>query len=131
MVSADLSGLSVDEQEAAIERDASAVQASLDLERGPLFRMAYWDLGDDRGGRLLLAAHHLVIDGISWRILLEDLQTVYQQLEEGHEVHLPAKTTSFREWAHRLAVYAQSESVKSEADYWRSVVARGTPLLAR
>jgi hypothetical protein len=58
------------------------------------------------------------VDGVSWRILLEDLQTAYQQLRAGEAVKLPAKTTSFKRWAELLQEYAESESVGQELSYW-------------
>jgi non-ribosomal peptide synthase protein (TIGR01720 family) len=58
------------------------------------------------------------VDGVSWRILLEDLQTAYQQLRRGETVRLPAKTTSFKRWAELLKEYAESESVGQELSYW-------------
>jgi non-ribosomal peptide synthase protein (TIGR01720 family) len=97
---------------------ADGLQARLDLEQGPLLRVAYFDPGPDRPGRLLFIAHHLVVDGISWRLLLEDFQTIYQQIEAGQSLQLPAKTTSFRDWATRLSEYAQSNKARAEADYW-------------
>jgi non-ribosomal peptide synthase protein (TIGR01720 family) len=66
----------------------------------------------------LLVIHHLVVDGVSWRILLEDLHTLYEQLHLGQTVNLPAKTTSFKHWAEKLTDYAQSETIRSELDYW-------------
>ena len=126
---ADLSALPLAEQDASLERQASEVQAGLDLAQGPLFRMAYWRLGAERGGRLLLVAHHLVMDGVSWRIVLEDLLSAYAQLRNNQEVRLPAKTTSFREWARRLVAYARSDSAAREADYWRGVTAREAPVM--
>ncbi|MBD2520823.1 amino acid adenylation domain-containing protein, partial [Nostoc sp. FACHB-973] len=61
-----------------------------------------------------------VVDGVSWRILLEDLQTAYEQLSLGQAIQLPAKTTSFKDWAQRLTEYAQSDILKSELSYWLS-----------
>ncbi|MBD2517741.1 amino acid adenylation domain-containing protein, partial [Nostoc sp. FACHB-973] len=61
-----------------------------------------------------------VVDGVSWRILLEDLQTAYEQLSLGQAIQLPAKTTSFKNWAQRLTEYAQSNILKSELSYWLS-----------
>jgi non-ribosomal peptide synthase protein (TIGR01720 family) len=68
---------------------------------------------------LLIVIHHLVIDGVSWRILLDDIQTAYGQLADEEEIQLPAKTTSFKEWAHRLREYAESEALKAEMQQWR------------
>jgi hypothetical protein len=70
-----------------------------------------WPAGQQR---LLIAIHHLVVDGVSWRVLLEDLQNVYRQLSEGQSVSLPAKTSALRDWAARLQAYAGSESLREE-----------------
>ena len=113
----DLSALP-DEQKTAIEKTAAKLQASLNLSDGPLVKFALFDLGAQTSSRLLIIIHHLAVDGISWRILLEDLQTAYQQLSQGKTIHLPNKTTSFQEWAGRLQEYAQSPTLKQELNYW-------------
>jgi non-ribosomal peptide synthase protein (TIGR01720 family) len=117
----DLSRLPETEQASAIEAHAAALQASLNLEAGPLVRVAYFDLGEGQPDRALMVVHHLAVDGVSWRILLEDLQVAYGQLKEGANVVLPAKTTSFQHWARRLTEYAQSEVVRQELDHWVSL----------
>ncbi|MBW4543130.1 MAG: amino acid adenylation domain-containing protein [Symplocastrum torsivum CPER-KK1] len=114
----DLSALSESEQGAAIEAAAAQLQASLNLSEGSLVRVALFDLGANKPGRLLLVIHHLAVDGVSWRILLEDLQTAYQQLSRGESVHLPPKTTSFKDWAERLTQYAKSGTLEQELNYW-------------
>jgi amino acid adenylation domain-containing protein/non-ribosomal peptide synthase protein (TIGR01720 family) len=114
----DLSGLEGAKQRAALERASAHLQESLHLSDGPLFRVALFDLGPDLRQRLLLVIHHLAIDGVSWRILLEDLQTVYDALAGGDRVQLPAKTTSFARWAQRLEQHAQSPAVLNESTYW-------------
>ena len=65
--------------------------------------------------------HHLVIDGVSWRILLEDWERVYRQLRSGHRVELPSKTTSFQRWAKRLDQLAQTMELQRELDCWTTV----------
>ncbi|RZL08290.1 MAG: amino acid adenylation domain-containing protein, partial [Rubrivivax sp.] len=97
----------------AIEAFCREAQASLDLARGPLIRALLIEVPDG-GTRLLLAAHHLVIDGVSWRVLLEDLQTACAQLGAGQAVSLPAVTSSYRDWSQRLDGY-----VPAHADEWR------------
>ncbi|MCB9419968.1 MAG: amino acid adenylation domain-containing protein [Ardenticatenaceae bacterium] len=92
-------------------------QAALNITDGPLFRAAYFDRGQ-QPHQLLLIVHHLVMDGISWRILLEDLQTAYEQLERGTAVTLPAKTTSFPKWAQTLTRHVQSDQFAPNLDYW-------------
>ncbi|WP_242039624.1 non-ribosomal peptide synthetase [Anabaena sphaerica] len=114
----DLSKLPEDEQYQAIEIKANALQASLNLSQGQLVKVALFKLGDNQPNRLLIIIHHLAVDGISWRILLEDLQTAYQQVRQSEKIQLPAKTTSVKQWAEKLQKYAKSETVKSEINYW-------------
>jgi amino acid adenylation domain-containing protein/non-ribosomal peptide synthase protein (TIGR01720 family) len=114
----DLSALSEAEQGPAIEATAAQLQASLNLSEGPLVRVALFELGRNQPSRLLFVINHLVVDGVSWRILLEDLQTGYQQLSRGLTMKLPPKTTSFQNWAQRLSEYAQSTVLEQELDYW-------------
>jgi amino acid adenylation domain-containing protein/non-ribosomal peptide synthase protein (TIGR01720 family) len=130
----DLSALKEEEQRPAIEAAAAELQASLNLSEGPLVRVALFDLGAKQPNRLLFIVHHLVVDGVSWRILLLDLQTAYQQLKLKREqgdgdlnphretdkqaIVLPPKTTSFQDWSQRLFEYARSPALESELDYW-------------
>jgi amino acid adenylation domain-containing protein/non-ribosomal peptide synthase protein (TIGR01720 family) len=118
----DLSTLPEMGQRGALEALAAALQASLGLEEGPLVRVASFDMGDGRPDRLLIVAHHLVVDGVSWRILLEDLQSAYSQLERGEAVTLPPKTTAFQHWARQLETYARSEDIRQEIDHWLGAI---------
>jgi amino acid adenylation domain-containing protein/non-ribosomal peptide synthase protein (TIGR01720 family) len=109
------------------ELDAAGteVQASLDLEHGPLLRAELFDVADGQQ-RLLLVIHHLVVDGVSWRVLLEDLQEAYQQRLDGQVVSLPAKTCGVKTWAERLVAHASSPALHAQADYWQQVL-QGSP----
>ncbi len=86
-------------------------QRSLDLEQGPLLRAALVNMGDG-SQRLLLVVHHLVVDGVSWRILLEDLQQAYR------EAPLPTKTSAFQQWAQQLHAHAQE--LNAQLPYWQA-----------
>ncbi len=86
-------------------------QRSLDLHQGPLLRAVLAELADGTQ-RLLLVMHHLVVDGVSWRVFLEDLQRLYRQQP------LPAKTSSFKAWAERLQAHARSEAVQPQKHFW-------------
>lgn len=125
----DLSAIPSEAQGTAVERLAAEFQASLNLAMGPLLRVAYFDLGPSRMGRFLIVIHHLVIDGVSWRILLEDLQRAYEQSELGATPQLPPKTTSFQYWAQALAEYAASEEALQELDHWLTLSQRGVSSL--
>ncbi|CAD5274525.1 MULTISPECIES: non-ribosomal peptide synthetase [Halomonadaceae] len=111
----------------AITQAADAAQLSLSLARP--FRAIWMALGGERGGRLLLVAHHLVVDGVSWRVILDDLQTAYAQLSAGKTVDLSPATTSLDEWARALADYAKSEALAEQCSYWESLVKEPEPSL--
>jgi amino acid adenylation domain-containing protein/non-ribosomal peptide synthase protein (TIGR01720 family) len=113
----DLKTVTEPELRARIEQGATEAQGSLDLEAGPIVRVVWFDLGD-RPGRLLFVIHHLAVDSVSWRILMEDFWRTYEQLARGQEVALPAKTSSVRQWARRLNEHAQSAKAREELAYW-------------
>ena len=71
--------------------------------------------------RILLSIHHLVVDGVSWRILIEDLETAYRQLEADQPVHLPPTTASYQQWARRLSELAVDDQITAEAGHWTQV----------
>ncbi|MCC5667069.1 amino acid adenylation domain-containing protein [Nostoc sp. CHAB 5784] len=119
----DLSELAVvapDKVQKTITTHADDLQASFDLNKPPLLRVAYFNLGEQQRHRLLIIIHHLIVDGISWRILLEDLQLAYQQLNQKQEIQLPPKTTSFQQWATQLRDYTQTANLQPALDYWTS-----------
>jgi len=108
---------------AVLEAAAAALQASLHLSQGPLLRVAHFDCGRTAPGRVLIVFHHLVVDVISSRILLEDFQTVFEQLLRKQPPELPSKTTSFQSWSRRLTEYAQSGALRRELDFWTAMLA--------
>ena len=114
----DLSALPPAAVEPALAAAAADLQGSLDIAAGPLLRAALFDLGPGRAGRLLVVAHHLAVDGVSWRILLDDLEAACDQAERGAAPALPARTTPFTRWAERLAALAQSGERAAELDLW-------------
>ena len=124
----DLTSKTPDEQTAEISTRATKLQKSLNLSDGPLIKVALFELGADQTSRLLIVIHHLVVDGVSWRILLSDLQQVYQQIAQGEVVKLPAKTTSFKNWAEKLQEYARSPKIHQELEYWLNSSNLHTPL---
>ena len=112
----DLSSLSDQEQLTTLTTIIDQQQRSFNLEKGPLVAVVYCQLTNSI--KLSIVIHHLAVDGVSWRILLEDLATAYQQLEKGQTPQLPPKTSSFKDWAEELQIYAQSPELKAPLDYW-------------
>ncbi|HXZ02934.1 MAG TPA: condensation domain-containing protein, partial [Stellaceae bacterium] len=127
LVHLDLAGASAAVRDARLEEAAARLQASLDPVHGPLWRAMWFDHGDSPG-RLLIAIHHLAVDAVSWRILIEDLIAAYEQ--GGEATPLPSRTTSFQSWAQLLAREAYAPATLVELAYWRSVCA-GTCALPR
>jgi fengycin family lipopeptide synthetase B len=114
----DLSAVPESDQEAAISSRACQLQASLNLCDGPLVRVALFELGGGRRSRLLLIIHHLAVDGVSWRILMDDLQLYYSQIIRGHGIQPSAKMSSFRQWSKGLSKYAESQDLAKEISHW-------------
>ncbi|AFQ57768.1 non-ribosomal peptide synthetase [Bacillus subtilis subsp. subtilis] len=105
--------------ETKIKQEVADLQQSINLQEGPLLHAALFKTLT--GDYLFLAIHHLVVDGVSWRILLEDLSAGYQQAAAGQTIQLPPKTDSYQEYARRIQEYAQSSKLIREEAYWRSV----------
>lgn len=123
----DLSTMPASARHDRLESLADEYQASLNLIDGSVMRAVFFRLGDGSPNQLMLILHHLVIDGISWRILLEDLHLACTQLLQGQAVQLPLKTTSFKQWAEHLSAYAQLPEARQEAAYW--LAQTGAPCL--
>lgn len=111
----DLAHESAETRSKKLTEISEEVQSKVNLERDLLIKGVVFDLGDG-GKRLLIAIHHLIIDGVSWRILLENIEHLYQSPSENK---LPLKTTSYQEWAQRLHTYANETEL--DIDYWEQL----------
>ena len=121
-----LNVVEADDESVLLER-FDAAQASLDLEKGPLLRAVLASLPGQRQV-LLVAVHHLAIDGVSWRILLEDLQTAYRQRAKGQAVSLDQPAAHFHHWAQYLTDLAAKDALASELAYWQAFSAEEAAL---
>ncbi|MGV6397791.1 amino acid adenylation domain-containing protein, partial [Pseudomonas caspiana] len=113
-----------------LREHCNVAQASLDLQDGPLLRALLVDMADG-SQRLLLVVHHLAVDGVSWRVLLEDLQQAYARLQRGEALIAEHKTSSYQQWATRLAEYANSPELLKERHYWQAQAQDTLPDLPR
>ena len=112
-----LVGLDESKYLAALASRGESFQSSFNLERGPLFRIVWFDAEPGRS-RLLLIAHHLVVDGVSWRILLKDMEQAYLQAAAGQDIALERKSSSYQRWARFLESRGRSRELAHEARYW-------------
>ncbi|MCO6701889.1 amino acid adenylation domain-containing protein [Streptomyces sp. CHA1] len=112
-------------RQAARERAAERVRGGFRLETGPLFGAVLFDEGPGEGRQLLLTAHHMVVDGVSWRLLLAELDRAYRQLAEGRAADLGAPPVPFGQWAHALHDHVTSGGLDHEAAYWAGVFEGG------
>ncbi|MCB0123652.1 MAG: non-ribosomal peptide synthetase, partial [Caldilineaceae bacterium] len=119
---------SVAEPQRALAAINQKLQASLNISAGPLMRLAVIQMGPGQVDLLLWVIHHLAVDLVSWRLLIPDLWTVYQQLAQGQIPQLAAKSSSLKAWATWLNDYAQEEALQAELAYWRKVSEQVRPL---
>ena len=117
----DYSGLASDEQDSAIAQIIYQLQRSLNLQHGPLISLGGFNLGTERPSQLFIGIHHLVTDGVSWRILLADFQAAYQAVITQQPLALPDKTHSYQQWANELSQIAHSSQMNRELAYWQKI----------
>ncbi|ADM71968.2 non-ribosomal peptide synthetase [Paenibacillus polymyxa] len=115
--------------EQAVEAKATDIQAGIDLENGLLLKAGLFRCAD--GDHLLLAVHHAVVDGVSWRILMEDFALGYEQAGKSEEIRFPAKTDAYRTWSEQLAAYAQSPEMTKERAYWQAMEQIAVPAVPK
>ncbi|MBO9732436.1 MAG: amino acid adenylation domain-containing protein [Chitinophaga sp.] len=126
----DLQQTAAEELPARITAVGEEWQRSPDISKGNVIRpvLMLTPVGEATN-RLLLVVHHLVVDGVSWRILLEDLQILLKEDagKKAEEV-LGAKSSSYRQWYNALAAYSRRRSLQEQQPYWQQVAAGYTPL---
>ncbi|MFD5434090.1 non-ribosomal peptide synthase/polyketide synthase [Kitasatospora sp. NPDC127067] len=124
----DLTGQSAEAADAAMAKAADELHAGFDLARGPLLRAALFTGHPEHPALLLLVAHHLVVDAVSWRVLRDDLESAHRQAVRGGAITLGERGTSFRDWAHRLAGHVAEGGLDHELPYWEEAVSARTAL---
>ncbi|WP_050514773.1 condensation domain-containing protein [Streptomyces rimosus] len=125
----DAAGLGPQELSGLLEREGRAAAGRLDPRAGVTAQLVLLDRGTAEEGRLLLAVHHLVVDVLSWKAVLYDLEAAYEALAAGEPVTLLPVPTSFGQWARTLASLAGSAQWQAELPVWERTLAPGEPLL--
>ncbi|MDE3722560.1 amino acid adenylation domain-containing protein [Nocardiopsis sp. N85] len=123
----DLSGTERERVDDVISEHVRRVQAGLEPAVGRMLRAVLFT-GDEAPSRLLIVAHHLVVDGVSWRILLEDLTTAHHQLTTGTPLDLGPRTTPFPTWADHLTTLTTNGHFNDETDHWNTLAHTPTDL---
>ncbi|MFI6708999.1 non-ribosomal peptide synthase/polyketide synthase [Nonomuraea sp. NPDC050478] len=111
--------------EAELERQAAVAAERLDPGRGRMIDLVWLDAGAHAQGRLTIVIHHVVVDGVSLRVLLEDLSQAWEAVRAGRPVELPPVPTSFRQWATLL----RARDFAAEEDHWRGVCSAPDPMI--
>ncbi len=123
-----IADLTFPEQALYLEEKIQKLSAGFNLQNGPLLKAAVFDRGDERPPLLWLSFHHLVMDGVSWRIILQDLQQLYLQVVMKKPIVLPAKASSFKDWAKCLYEYSKSDELNREISFWQRQILNPTLL---
>ncbi|GAA1302390.1 non-ribosomal peptide synthase/polyketide synthase [Saccharothrix xinjiangensis] len=125
----DVAGLDPAARDRLLRDHADRVRRSLDPTTGPVLGVVWCDAGPAAPGTVLLVAHHLAVDGVSWGILLGDLARAAERVRAGRPVGLDPATTSLRRWARLLDDDARGPVRAAELPWWQRVVRSPDPLL--
>jgi amino acid adenylation domain-containing protein/non-ribosomal peptide synthase protein (TIGR01720 family) len=124
-----LSFASTDSLSNLITDCADKYQRSLDIIDGQLVKFVWIQTPQaEVSNRLFIAIHHLVIDGVSWRILLEELENLLISAQNDEKIDLGSKTSSYRQWYEALKKYGQTPALHSQIAYWATAVTNYSPL---
>ncbi|GGW36525.1 non-ribosomal peptide synthetase [Streptomyces xantholiticus] len=125
----DVRDLDDDAFRAAVGAQSHAAADRLDPDTGMMVQAVWFDAGAARPGRLLLVMHHLVVDGVSWRVLLSDLAAAWDAVVRDEPPALEPVPTSLRRFAREVAEQATSPQRQAELPYWAKTLAPGAELV--
>ncbi|MGW1893056.1 amino acid adenylation domain-containing protein, partial [Streptomyces sp. NPDC002004] len=114
----DITGLSAQERDAALTEHGERARRRLDPAGGTVVQLVWYDAGEDTPGLLHVLIHHLAVDGVSWRILLPDLQAAWEAARDDRAPVLSDVRTSFRHWARELHAQAQKPETEAGLPLW-------------
>jgi amino acid adenylation domain-containing protein/non-ribosomal peptide synthase protein (TIGR01720 family) len=124
-----LTGISQENLATIIGECAQKHQRSLSITDGKLMRVVLMDTPDhETANRLYIVVHHLAIDGVSWRIILEDLNNLLDGMMTGLQLDMGPKSSSYRQWQLALKQYSTSRKLQLQEKYWEQIAADYQPL---
>ena len=115
----DLTGFLPVEMDSTIERKSIELQTNQDLSKSGLFQTLFFESELGKHNKMLLIAHHLLVDNISWQILVSDLESIYAHLIRDEEIALFSKTTSYYKWGNHLIELSKSGEFNDEIEFWK------------
>ncbi|MDP9975372.1 non-ribosomal peptide synthase protein (TIGR01720 family), partial [Variovorax paradoxus] len=127
----DVAGLDEITRRARITEASQAAADRLAPEAGRMLHAVWFDAGSEQAGRLLLTIHHFAVDGVSWRILVPDLEAAWQAAHQGSRPKLGHRGSSFRRWAQLLNDESRNPARVAELPIWASILEAPDPLLSQ
>ncbi len=115
----DLTDCSSSSQDEKIKKFIKKAEVKFNIEKSLLFNITIFQLSHERQA-VLFTAHHLVVDGVSWRIILNDFITILKQINNDKKIELPMKTHSLKEWSQQLQNYSKN-NFEEEKAYWKDI----------
>ncbi|MFD2877054.1 condensation domain-containing protein [Paenibacillus rhizoplanae] len=112
-----------DDYEQRMQQELTAFQQSLNLQSGEVFKGLLIVSDTWSSSRLVLTAHHLVCDAVSFRFIAQDLLNSYQALIDKREIRLPQKTSSFIRWSNAVEAYAGRHEAVSKNEWTKEIAA--------
>jgi len=109
--------------------EADKLQGSIDLVRGPLIKLGLFHWSGS--SRLLIVIHHLIVDGVSWRLLFEDIEALLSQINAREPLSLPIQSDSLSSWSWKIAEYVKSPAFFKAQEYWKQIESARTMKLPR
>ncbi|MDD4111508.1 MAG: amino acid adenylation domain-containing protein [Herbinix sp.] len=105
--------------ERVLEKESEKIQASVNLLSNTLVRLALFK--SEEGDYLLIVINHLVVDGVSWRIILEDFESAYTECMQNKQISFQAKTDSYKDWSEKINAYSNSEKLLEQIAFWKEL----------
>jgi amino acid adenylation domain-containing protein/non-ribosomal peptide synthase protein (TIGR01720 family) len=118
----DLSNYKKKDLKEQVAAEVENVQGSFDIQNCPLFKVIYFHFGNNINPQLLVVFHHLILDGVSWRILINDFFTLLRQLLSNAQLDLGNRTTSYMRWSEELSKLAEYKNIDQESEYWKNLL---------
>ena len=118
----DLTNVEKDKINSEIQVKSNHLQSNLDLSKSTLIQVVLFNCKQNTKNKLMLFAHHLLVDNISWQIIISDLELIYDQLSRNEKLNLPAKTTSYNKWGNHLIELSKSGEFDKELEFWKEQI---------